>query len=135
MGAHTHPPHPVNQHPQHYSSSIPACEQEALAADKPEDEKAQQWRITLSIISLLLLASGATFLLAAYQATPAADFRHKAAGAGAGEEGAAREEEEGGALGPGGGGTMSLASSAEAAGVQRPLLDDGLRQSDDAAGV
>jgi lipopolysaccharide export LptBFGC system permease protein LptF len=42
-----------------------------------EQDGAQQWRISMSLISLLLLASGCMFVLGAWLATPAADFRGK----------------------------------------------------------
>eukprot|EP00775_Hariotina_reticulata_P010079 gene10079-10234_t len=49
--------------------------QTALEAGKPPAEAAQQWRITMSIISLLLFFSGAVFLKGSRAARSAKDYR------------------------------------------------------------
>lgn len=65
--------------------------QTRLSEGKSPSEAAQQWRISLSVCSLLLLLSGALFAVAAWQSTPAADFRGK----GGGPEGEAAGDGEG----------------------------------------
>ncbi|GIL75350.1 hypothetical protein Vretimale_8027 [Volvox reticuliferus] len=78
--------------------------QTRLAAGKDTQQAAEQWRISLSICSLLLLVSGAIFLLAAWQSGPGSDYRkqQEVAGDGEGNEGADGEGDEGVAGGPGG---------------------------------
>ncbi|EFJ49042.1 hypothetical protein VOLCADRAFT_59957 [Volvox carteri f. nagariensis] len=49
--------------------------QTRLAAGKDPGQAAQQWRISLSVCTLLLLLSGGMFLLAAAQSGPGSDFR------------------------------------------------------------
>jgi hypothetical protein len=49
--------------------------QTALEAGKPPAEAAQQWRITMSIISLLLFFSGAVFLKGSWVSRGAKDYR------------------------------------------------------------
>ncbi|GIL51235.1 hypothetical protein Vafri_7090, partial [Volvox africanus] len=51
--------------------------QTRLAAGKDTQQAAEQWRISLSICSLLLLVSGAFFLIAAWQSGPGADYRNQ----------------------------------------------------------
>ncbi|GFR52405.1 hypothetical protein Agub_g14975, partial [Astrephomene gubernaculifera] len=48
-----------------------------LAAGKDPAAAAQQWRVSLSVCSLLLLVSGGLFLVAAWQAGPGTDYRGK----------------------------------------------------------
>lgn len=52
--------------------------QSKLAEGKSPHDAAQQWRISLSVISLLLVGAGILFLLAAKAAVPARDYKQKA---------------------------------------------------------
>ncbi|KAG2496928.1 hypothetical protein HYH03_004934 [Edaphochlamys debaryana] len=61
--------------------------QSSLAAGKDEAEAAQQWRISLSVVSLLLLLSGALFLVAGWRSVPGTDYRGREAGGGKGAGG------------------------------------------------
>ncbi|GLC66203.1 hypothetical protein PLESTF_000396100 [Pleodorina starrii] len=91
--------------------------QSRLSAGKSDEEAAQQWRISLSVCSLLLLVSGAGFLLAAWRSGPGADFRSASCAAGGGGGG---EGEEGAGRGSGAGG-----AEVGAAIDTRPLLEGG----------
>ncbi|GAX75013.1 hypothetical protein CEUSTIGMA_g2459.t1 [Chlamydomonas eustigma] len=51
--------------------------QAKLSQGMSAQEGAQQWRLSMSLISMLLLASGCLFVLGAWLATPATDFRVK----------------------------------------------------------
>ncbi len=51
--------------------------QSRLSEGKDPAAAAQEWRVSLSLVSLLLLFSGIFFLLAARIATPNRDFRQK----------------------------------------------------------
>lgn len=51
--------------------------QSKLAEGKTPADAASQWRLSMSLISLLLLFSGGLFSWAAFIATPAADFRSR----------------------------------------------------------
>jgi hypothetical protein len=75
--------------------------QSRLSEGKDAQEAAQEWRVSMSLISLLLLFSGIFFLIAARISSPAHDFRQAAAAAGAtepqqhGDEAPLLAEEEG----------------------------------------
>jgi hypothetical protein len=56
--------------------------QSHLSEGKDPQEAAQQWRVSMSLISLLLLFSGIFFLIAARISSPAHDFRQAAAASG-----------------------------------------------------
>ncbi|GLI62008.1 hypothetical protein VaNZ11_004582, partial [Volvox africanus] len=60
--------------------------QTRLAAGKDTQQAAEQWRISLSIFSLLLLVSGVFFLIAAWQSGPGSDYRKQPVGAGDAED-------------------------------------------------
>ncbi len=49
--------------------------QSKLAEGKSEEEAAQMWRVSMSLVTLLLIVSAVFFFLAARAAVPSADFR------------------------------------------------------------
>ncbi len=91
--------------------------QSRLSLGKSPAEAAQQWRISLSVISLLLIVSGVLFLLAAKLSVPSADWRTRDRQQDTDEEDGVAEPRLG---------------NGEGADV-RPLLGEG--RSDDAANV
>ena len=93
-----------------------------MSAGLPEAEGVQKWRLSLTIVTLLFIGSGAMFAVAASQSTPAADFRTK------GGEVPAEDAEGGDGHTAGGEG----ASQGGATDPHLPLLGHGVRSLDDA---
>ncbi|PNW82967.1 hypothetical protein CHLRE_06g301550v5 [Chlamydomonas reinhardtii] len=87
--------------------------QQRLAAGKSPADAAEQWRISLSVVSLLLLVSGSLFLLGAWLSVPGTDWRGKAPA----------NQEQGSEEGDGVGGEEGLGGVAAEGGPDvRPLL-------------
>lgn len=97
--------------------------QTRLSEGRSPSEAAQQWRISLSVCSVLLLVSGGLFAVAAWQSTPAADFRG-AAGKGGGPEGEAAGEGEGSGAEGGTAHSPLLGAVEDSDGTVRRLSDE-----------
>ena len=109
------------------SPPITGAIQSHLADGKPPEQGVQQWRLTLSLVSLLLVGSGAFFLRAALLSSPASDFRTRVAGAESGSPDKPHGHGHGGHARGGGGSAAGQASA--------PLLDpDGALSDESGAG-